>query len=372
MNTPTAYLTMIPKNVRDETKRILKHISTVKIFDLTNNNLSDCVVRDIEIVLSCNELEELYLGGNNLRDTGMIKIAEALQSNYALKVFDISNNCINSKAANSIASALANKRELEKLLLNGNHLYPQDITEITNRLQSIAMKIFDISDLMINSIAANKIANLLTRNIQLEELYLGGNLLQVEGIFELLLGLRNTSTLKVLDISDNDICSKAAGNIAHVLSKQVKLGKLILGRNRLQDGLIEIINELNCHSTLKILDISNNSASSMTIDILVTMMCFYTKLQRLFLGGNNSVNTKTIQVLQYCLALTTFDISCDETTDEIESIVSSHAAYMQMLFWAYDTDDFSVNKYDMCKLPVMARLRIKLDKTRILRSAGKW
>ena len=370
-NTPTAYLILIPENVRDETKKILKHILTVKILDLTNNNLSDCVVEDIEVVLSFDKLEELHLGGNNLQDTGMINIAEALQSNYVLKVFDISNNCINSKAANSIATALANKMQLEKLLLNGNQLQAQDITEITNRLQSTAIKVFNISHIMMNSTAANIIVNLLTKNTQLEELYLGGNILQNKGIFEILLGLENTSTLKVLDISNNNISRKAAGKIAHVLSKQAKLEKLILGGNNIQDGLTKIVKGLNCYSTLKILDISNNSASFMTIDIIAVMLCFQTKSQKLFLNGNNSVNSRTIQVLRYCLALTTFDISCDETTDDIQSIVSSHAAHMQMLFLSYNTEDFSVNEY-MCKLPIMARLNLKLNKTRILRSAGKW
>ena len=44
---------------------------TINVLDLTNNNLFDGIADDIELIISCNKLEELYLGGNNLHDTGI-------------------------------------------------------------------------------------------------------------------------------------------------------------------------------------------------------------------------------------------------------------------------------------------------------------
>ena len=99
VNTSQSYLTILSEQVRKEAKKMLHNISSIKVIDLVGNNISDCVIDDITLLLSNNELEEVYLGRNNLQEVGMIKIAEALQNNSILKVFDISNNSINDKAA---------------------------------------------------------------------------------------------------------------------------------------------------------------------------------------------------------------------------------------------------------------------------------
>ena len=376
MNTQSAYLNRLSDKVKDEVKRSLGSVSSVKVLDLTNNNLTDCIADDIELVLSCNKLEEVYLSGNNFRDRGIIKIAEALQSNFVLKVFDISNNHINSIAADSIAIALANKTKLEKLYLNGNEFQAEDIIKIAINLQSNSLKTFNVSQIIINHTAINRIANILARNTQLEELYLFGNALQTNGIFEILSGLENTSTLKVFDISNNDISAEAANNIAGVISKQVRLEKLIIGGNNLQHGLIVIMNELKCHGTLKVLDISSNNADITTMDTISVVLCFQRNVENLYLGGNNLVSTRTLNVLQYFLPVVTIDISCTNTTNETESLsaVSSHVAYIQALLLIYHTDFPVINKcdYDMwsCRVPLpTARFNDIIMK---LRNASKY
>ena len=290
VNASSSYLPMLSKKVKEKTKETIENISTLKVLDLTSNGISGNVMDDIEFILICNNLEELHLGRNNLQEAGMIKIAEALQSNLTLKIFDISNNNIKDKAVNSIAGALANKTKLEKLYLNGNNL---DISIILSKLQN------------------------------------------------------STNSLKILDVSQNAIYSEAADDIAHFLSKQIKLEQLILGGNNLQDGLLVIIRQLKCYPTLKVLDISSNSASMKTIDCIAILLRFQAKLDKLCLGGNNFVNAKTIQTLQYFLPLTTFDISCnDEVRDDTLGAVSRPVVYIQILLLAYNIVDFLPDKSD--------------------------
>ena len=202
--------------------------------------MSDCIADDINLILSYNELEEVYLGKNNLQEVSMIKIAEALQSNTVLKVFDISNNNLNNTAVNSIAATLANKTILEELYLNENKLQAEGIIKIVKKLQSTSLKIFDVSKNNSDSTAASTIANVLILNTQLEELHVGGNILQTKGVIEISLALTNIVTLTVFNVSNNDISSEAARNIAYVISRQVKLEKIILYGNNLQDGLVDI------------------------------------------------------------------------------------------------------------------------------------
>ena len=321
-NTSTSYFSMLSRKVKKDTTEILRNISTVKVLDLVNNNVSDCVADDIEFILASTKLEELYLGRNTLQQVGIIKIAKALRDNSTLKVFDISNNDINIKAANSIADSLANKYKLEQLFLNGNALQTEGIIRIINKLQSTSLKVFNISQNNIRSIAASSIANLLVKNTELEELLLGDNILQTEGIIKIIKGLRNTTSLKVFDISNNDISSKAANDIAYVLSKQVKLENVNLGRNNLQDDLIIIVKKLNHYPNLKVLDIHDNNATTEIAHFLAAFLCCQNKLEKLYLGGNDLVSIEMLQALQRFSGLTALDISWTNVSDKVKEDIS--------------------------------------------------
>ena len=112
------------------------------------------------------------------------------------------------------------------------------------------------------------------------------------------------------------------------------------------------MNELNCYSTLKVLDVSNNRAGIATMDRIAIIICLQTNLAMLYCGGNNLVNAKTLQALYYFLPHTIFDISCSNTSDETrEDNSSKHVAHMQALLLIYYTD-FSViveHNYDELK-----------------------
>ena len=249
----SSYLAMLPEKVKEKTKANLRNISTIKVLDLRNLNLFDFTAGDIELILSHSELEEVYLGGNNLQSTGIIQI---------------------------------------------------------------------------------------------------------------LLVLGNITTLKVLNISDNNINSEAAHEIGCVISRQVKLEALILGGNNLQDGLVVILKKLKHFLTLKILDISNNNAHMTTIDKIAAILCFHNRLEKLYLGGNNLVNTETLQALQCYLGPTAFDIKCCDDS----SVAFKHVVHIEKLFFTHNAD--ISKEYDIYKLPVPAE---KLnDKKKILRSAGKY
>ena len=243
-NVTSSYFTILPEKTKQETRKSLRDISTLKTIDLTNNNMSNCLAGDIKFFLNCNNLEELYLGGNNLQEAGIIMISEALQNNCILKVIDISNNKINNTTSN-IRNLLHNKSNLEKLYLNENNLSNEDFNMITSALQSTSLKILNISQnaFVYMPTWCQRIADILQSNPHLVELHVShiGRRVLRQGITPISVDLANTRTLKVFDISYNNISSEAAGDIANLLSKEVKLEKLILGINKLKDGLIIIV-----------------------------------------------------------------------------------------------------------------------------------
>ena len=386
-NAISSYFTILPEDAKEEIRKILRDISALKVLDLVNNCMSDYLADDIALILSCGKLEELYLGGNNLQEAGIIKIAEALQNNDILKVIDISKNKINSMTNKSIAALVANKTSLERLYLNGNGLQDEDFNIITSALQCTSLKILNVSQNAINGTVTirHRIVHILQRNLHLVELcmsHIGGCVLK-QCITAISVGLQDTITLKVLDISNNNISSEAAGDITVIVSKQVNLEKLILSGNNLQDGLIVIIKELKCYPTLRMLDISNNNASITVTDKIAAVLCFQTRLKKLYLGGSNLMNTETLQTLQYFLAQTVFDTLLvinlsDEAGDSLSSVSSIHIVCMQALLLAYSVvnehDEFNspLDDYKQSRIPTLtAELSLKHSLEMILRDGSK-
>ena len=378
----TSYFDTLPEEVKKETRKILRGISTLKVLDLSSNSMSDCLAVDINIILSCNDLEELYLGGNNLQEAGMIKILEALRKTCNLKVIDISNNKIN----DNITTLLANKTDVEKVYLNKNHLQDEDFNELSG-LQSTSLKIMNVSQNSITNTRTGyqRIANSVQANPHLVELHIshiGGHIFR-QGINAILMVLANITTLKVFDISDNNISSEAAGDIACILSKQVNLETLIIGENNFKDGLIVMVKDLKCYPTLRMLDISNNNANTTVIDKVATILCFQTRLEKLYLGGNNLVDIVTLQTLQYFLTQTVFDISCNNLSDEAREnnsgVSSRYIVHMQTLLLAYlavdGPDEFSSLFDDLkqSRIPLLkADLSLKRSIENLMRDGGKF
>jgi len=83
----------------------LQNIFTLTVFAMENNNISDEAADDIAAVLSHNtKLKELYLGGNTFKTTGAVKIMKSLQNTSTLTVFDMCNNNISDEVADIIAA----------------------------------------------------------------------------------------------------------------------------------------------------------------------------------------------------------------------------------------------------------------------------
>ena len=88
--------------------KALQDISTLTVFNISNNSVGDKAADGISTVLSHNvKLQKLYLDNNNFRTVGMIKIGTALQNVFKLTVFSISKNDVGEAAADTIAAVLS-------------------------------------------------------------------------------------------------------------------------------------------------------------------------------------------------------------------------------------------------------------------------
>jgi len=85
--------------------RALQTITTLKVLNLESNVISDEAADDITQALS--HLQEVYLIENNLQAAGARKIARALQDSTTLTVFDIEENNISNEAMTDITAVLS-------------------------------------------------------------------------------------------------------------------------------------------------------------------------------------------------------------------------------------------------------------------------
>ena len=69
---------------------------------------------------TCPELQILHLSINSFKTVGMIKIAKALQNVSGLIALNISNNNVNERAADDIATVLSRNSKLQQLYFSNN------------------------------------------------------------------------------------------------------------------------------------------------------------------------------------------------------------------------------------------------------------
>ena len=277
----------------------LQKISSLTKLCINHNNITDEAADDIAAAISCNiHLKELNLGGNDLQTSGVIKIARGLQKISLLTKLCMNYSNITHEAADDIAAAISCNMDLQELNLGDNMLQSSGIIKIARSLQ----KVSSLTKLYINHNnityeAANDIAAVISCNIYLQEIILGGNIFQTSGIISVTRNLQNISSLTKLFINDNDITHEAADSIAIAISSNVFLKELHLSENELQtSGIIKIAKSLQKISSLTKLYIDHNNISHEAAgDIAAAISCNF-HLEEINLGHNNLQTSGIIKI----------------------------------------------------------------------------
>ena len=266
---------------------LCKH-SNLKFIDLQINKITKAAAEALASIISSNTgLEEVYLGNNQLQ-SGVIKIASALQNVSSLKVLDLKNNNISEQVADELAAAIKSNSSLEKLWLGGNHLGSSTV-RIVNALK----KISTLKELYLNDNKnrseelAPALASIITKNKLMEIFSLSDNNLNDDGVIKIAPSLCKYSKLKVLDLQNNNISEEAAEALSSIISSNIGLEELYLGNNQLQSGVIKIATALKkFSSSLKSLELVNNNITEQVADELSAAIKANNLLEKLWLDDN--------------------------------------------------------------------------------------
>ena len=271
------------------TRPVGLHITTLKKFCISNNNITDKAADDIATAISCNiHLQELNLCSTNLQTSGAIKITRGLQKISSLTKLYINHNSITDEAADDIAAAISCNIHLQELNLGSNNLQTSGTIKISRVLQKISSltKLY-INHNSITDEAADDIAAAISCNIHLQELNLGSNNLQTSGTIKISRVLQKISSLTKLYINHNSITHEAADDISAAISCNIHLQEINLGNNYLQaSGMITIARSLQKISSLTKLYINHNSITHEAADDIAAAISCNIHLQELNLSNN--------------------------------------------------------------------------------------
>jgi len=281
---------------------LLPVISKLKVLDLEqSNNVDEVAAFELAAVLRCNSvLEQLWLGGNQLSSAGAIFVLNSLVHLSTLKALDLSFNNIGCQSAANVAAVIQCNLMLQYLCLDGNELIDTGIITICDALKYITkLRVLSLSSNGITDDAAEAITFVVFSNKCLEDLSLGNNKLSCEGICKIVHSLNSLCRLRKLDLYHNQVTKQVADELVNTLSNCYTLQELYLSDNMLgTEGAIKIFESLKHKSKLQVLTLSNNNITDEAIDELCLVLAQNPRLQVLLLGGNELQTAGAVRIAQ--------------------------------------------------------------------------
>ena len=286
--------------------KALQHISSLKSLDLGYSNISKEVSDELALAIAANEqLEEVRLYNNNL-DSSAIVIFHALSTISALKLINMENNQITKEAGEALASVVLHNMGLQELYLASNNL-GEGLLDVARALQHItSLKMLSLSNNNISNEVSRELALAIKSNKHLEKLWFHNCSLK-SSVIVILQSLSTISTLKYLNINDNNITEEAGEALASVITNNTGIEALYLSNNKLGDGISEVLKALQHITSLKSLNLSNNNLSKESCGHLAIAIKSNKHLEKLWLQ-NNKLYFSAIIILQALSNISTLKI----------------------------------------------------------------
>ena len=274
----------------------LQEHSRLKVLNICDNNLSAYVAKDLVTIIKNNScLEKLYLSNNSLKTSAAL-ILKALKEKSVLKILHLNNNLMTEEIAEDLATVIRNNSSLEKLCIGNNMLGLSAVMVLQALKEHSRLKVLNINDNNLTAHVAEDLATIIKTNSSLEKLYLSNNSLKTSaGI--ILKALKEKSVLKVLHLNNNLMTEEVAEDLAAVIRNNSSLEQLCIGSNKLGLSAVMILQALQEHSRLKVLNISDNNLTPNVAEDLATIIKINPGLEELYLS-NNGLKTSAAIILK--------------------------------------------------------------------------
>uniref|UniRef100_A0A672QYI3 Uncharacterized protein n=1 Tax=Sinocyclocheilus grahami TaxID=75366 RepID=A0A672QYI3_SINGR len=271
--------------------------------------LSDCSITEegyktlTSSLKSNSHLTELDLRGNYPGQSGVEGLID-LQLIMLLFVFRLNNCKLTEKSCSVLATVLSSKTILKEMNLNNSRLLNSGVKEICEGLKNpvCELKILNLRKCGLTEESCSALATVLRSNSSLKELDMSNNNLQDSGVKKLQNGLENTNcTLQKLSLRKCGLTEESCSALATVLRSNSSLKELDMSNNNLQDsGVKKLQNGLENTNSYLFTFLYRFNCISITAEGCATLASAFnsnpSNLIELDLSGNKLENSGVTEI----------------------------------------------------------------------------
>ena len=304
--------------------------STIYTKQVNRRNSKTMVTVLVRIIINNKSLEYINFSNCGLSALEVTSIMKSQSVLSNLISINISQNSVNNKTADEIASVINSNKSLEDLDFSscGMGDYRSMSTVLDALAQCMHLTSIDLSNNIIPNEVTTKLALSLCHNATLENLDLSGCSVECFLLFETLNKAATLNfKLKHLNLSSNRITYQAAlhlGNFLAVngMTEHLDLSDCFLTEYDDEDGLCCILSALQDINSLKHLDIQSNMLTERAARALYNVVCNNQKLEFLNLDQCEVPEFLLDGILKQCRTLRLLHIGHNEVTDKAADVLS--------------------------------------------------
>ncbi|XP_051991744.1 NACHT, LRR and PYD domains-containing protein 3-like [Xyrauchen texanus] len=244
--------------------RLLPVIKASRKADLMGCNLTEKSCSALASVLSSNSssLRELDLSNNVLQDSGVKLLSDALKSPHCtLEILRFAACRFTGQCCESLSSFLQSSKSLRELDLSNNDLQDSGVKLLSDALRSpqCTLEILRFAACRFTGQCCESLSSFLQSSKSLRELDLSNNDLQDSGVKLLSDALRSPQcTLEILRFAACRFTGQCCESLSSFLQSSKSMRELDLSNNDLQDSGVKLLSDAlkNPHCILEILRLS--------------------------------------------------------------------------------------------------------------------
>ncbi|XP_040188649.1 NACHT, LRR and PYD domains-containing protein 3-like isoform X2 [Rana temporaria] len=211
----------------------IRNNQTLRTLNLSGNNLGGPHFRDLMEALTTSRIEELQLHYNDLTDSSCPHLASGIRNNQTLRRLNLSKNNLEGPHFRDLMEALTTSR-IEKLQLDKNSLAESSCLHLASGIKNNqTLRMLSLSKNNLGGPHFRDLMEALTTS-RIEELHLYRNHLTESSCPHLASGIRNNRTLRILDLSDNNLKDIHFSDVMEALTTS-QIEELQIGNNFLPD-----------------------------------------------------------------------------------------------------------------------------------------